>query len=190
MGSVLSGKPARGGRSLSILRRAARGLVLLPLLFPSACGYSLQGNAGSRFADPGIRVDLRPFTNESLVPDGGAYIAARLREEMLRSGFRGRFERSMADYIIEGNLQRVRLDVVSRGEENYALEYRMTIFVDIRVVEVVRGRLLWKEDGLTDSASYYSGPDFQYTQSNYRVAFEEISRRLARRISQSLGEIL
>ena len=96
----------------------------------------------------------------------------------------------MADYIIEGNLQRVRLDVVSRGEENYALEYRMTIFVDIRVVEVVRGRLLWKEDGLTDSASYYSGPDFQYTQSNYRVAFEEISRRLARRISQSIGEIL
>ena len=135
-------------------------------------------------------MDLRPFTNESLVPDGGAYLAARLREEMLRSGFRGSFGRSMADYLVEGTLRGVRLDVVSRGKEDFALEYRMTISMDIRVVEVERGRLLWKEDGLADSASYYSGPDFQFTQSNYRVAFEEICLRLARRISQTLLEIL
>jgi len=190
MGSVLSRKPARGSRFHSTVRRAAWGLVLLPLLFPSACGYSLQGKTGSRFADPGIRVDLRPFTNESLVPDGGAYIAARLREEMQRSGFRGRFDRSMADYLIEGTLRGIQLNVVSQGAQNYALEYRMTIYVDIRVTEVARGRLLWKEDGLSNSASFYSGSDFQYTQSNYRVAFQEISLRLARRISQTLGEIL
>lgn len=109
---------------------------------------------------------------------------------MLRSGFRGRFERNLADYLIEGTVRGIRLDVVSQGKENYALEYRMTVSVDIRVVEVARGRVLWKEDGLTDSASYFSGPDFQYTQSNYRVAFEEISLRLARRISQTLWEIL
>ena len=190
MASVLYGKTLRGRRFRSIVRRATWGLVFLPFLFPPACGYSLKGNTGSRFADPGVRVDLRPFTNESIVPDGGAYIAARLREEMLRSGFRGRFERNLADYLIEGTVRGIRLDVVSQGKENYALEYRMTVSVDIRVVEVARGRVLWKGDGLTDSASYFSGPDFQYTQSNYRVAFEEISLRLARRISQTLWEIL
>jgi hypothetical protein len=66
----------------------------------------------------------------------------------------------------------------------------MTVSVTIRVVEITRGKLLWREDELTDSASYYAGPDFQYTESNRRIAFEEICRRLARRISQTLREIL
>lgn len=135
-------------------------------------------------------MDLRPFANESLVPDGGAYLASCLREEMRRNGFRGKFERSMADYLIEGRVGAIREDVVSQGEDDFALEYRMTISVNIRLIEITRGRLLWKEDGLTDAESYYAGPDFQYTESNRRIAFEEICRRLARRIGQTLREIL
>ncbi len=190
MGPGKSNIPPGRNRFRSFARFASWVLLLIPLLFFPACGYGLQGKTGSRFDDPGVRVDLRPFTNESSVPDGGAYIAARLREEMLRSGFRGSFVRNMADYLVEGTMREVRVDVISRGQEDFALEYRMTIFVDIRVVEVPRGRLLWKEDGLTGSASYYSGPDFQYTQSNYRVAFEEVCLRVTRRISQTLLEIL
>jgi len=135
-------------------------------------------------------VDLRPFKNDSLVPDGGAYLASRLREEMRRNGFRGRFGRSMADTLVEGRVGAIQVDVFSHGEDDFALEYRMTIHVSIRVVEITRGRLLWKEDGLTDAESYYAGPDFQYTESNRRIAFEEICRRLARRISQTLMEVL
>jgi|GEM_PF-636300 len=181
---------ARGVRLFSTARRVACVLSLFLLLYPPACGYRLQGRPDSHFADPGIRVDLRPFVNESLVPDGGAYLASRLREEMRRIGFRGRFERSMADYLVEGRVGEIQVDVLSQGEDDFALEYRMTISVNIRVVEITRGRLLWKEDGLTDAASFYAGPDFQYTESNRRVAFEEICRRLARRIGQSLREIL
>lgn len=135
-------------------------------------------------------MDLRPFKNDSLVPDGGAYLASRLREEMHRNGFRGRFERSMADYLIEGSVGEIQEEIVSRGEGGFGLEYRMIIRVSIRVVEITRGRLLWKEDGLTDAESYYAGSDFQYTESNRRIAFEEICRRLARRISQTLREVL
>jgi len=181
---------ARGDRFLSTARRVACVLSLLLLLYPSACGYRLQGRTDSRFADPGIRVDLRPFKNDSLVPDGGAYLASRLREEMRRNGFRGRFGRSMADTLVEGRVGAIQVDVFSHGEDDFALEYRMTIHVSIRVVEITRGRLLWKEDGLTDAESYYAGPDFQYTESNRQIAFEEICRRLARRISQTLMEVL
>ncbi|MGA7104643.1 MAG: LPS assembly lipoprotein LptE [Candidatus Deferrimicrobiaceae bacterium] len=181
---------ARRSRILSVAYRAAWGFSLLLFLFPPACGYRLQGKAGSRFSDPGIRVDLRPFANESFVPDGGAYLTARLRDEMRGKGFRGRFERSQADYIVEGTVREIREEVFSYGEDKFALEHRMTIFVDIRVVEITQGRLLWKEDGLTDAASYFAGPDFQYTESNRRMAFEEVCRRVARRIGETLREIL
>lgn len=135
-------------------------------------------------------MDLGPFANESLVPDGGAYLAARLRDEMRLKGFRGSFGRSQADYVVEGTVREIREEVFSHGKDEYALEYRMTVSVDIRVVEIKQGRLLWKEEGLTDAASFYAGPNFQYTESNRRMAFEEICRRLARRIGETLRETL
>lgn len=135
-------------------------------------------------------MDLRPFANDSIVPDGGAYFAARLRDEMRGKGFRGRFERSRADYLVEGTVREIREDVFAYGEDEFALEYRTTISVDIRVVEITRGQLLWKEDGLTDAASYFTGPDFQFAESNRRLAFEEVCRQLARRIVETLQEIM
>ena len=180
----------RKNRILRVAYRATWGFLVFLFLFLPACGYRLQGKAGSRFSDPGIRVDLRPFANESLVPDGGAYLTARLRDEMRVIGFRGSFKRSQADYLVEGTMREIHEEVFSHGKNEYALEYRMTVSVDIRVVEIKQGRLLWKEDGLTDAASFYSGSDFQYTESNRRMAFEEICRRLARRIGQTLRETL
>ncbi len=96
----------------------------------------------------------------------------------------------MADYLVEGTMGVVREEVSAREGNDFALEYRMTISVTIRVIEITSGKLLWKEDEMTDAASYYAGPDFQYTESNRRIAFEEICRNLARRISQTLREIL
>ncbi|HEU5360119.1 MAG TPA: LPS assembly lipoprotein LptE [Candidatus Deferrimicrobiaceae bacterium] len=175
---------------MGFVRQAIRGLIPVLLLFSFACGYRLKADPGSRYADPGIRVDLQTFANESLVPDAGAYLAARLREEMRRNGFRGRFERSLSDYLIEGTVREIREDVISHGEDEIALEHRLTISVDIRVLEIDRGRLLWKEDGITEAASFFAGSDFQYTESNRRMAFEEVCRRVARKIGQTLRVIL
>jgi hypothetical protein len=62
--------------------------------------------------------------------------------------------------------------------------------VDIRVVEVVRGGVLWKESGLSETASYYSGTDAQYTEANRRAAFEQVARWIAARLSQTLRVLL
>ena len=156
----------------------------------AACGYRLHEDPGMRFSDPGIVVDLRPFANASLVPDAGAFLAGRLREEMAREGFRGRFARAGADFVVEGVVKDVREEVVSHGADRFALEYRLTLQVDIRVVEVVHGRLLWKEEGLSEAAPFFSGADFQYTEANRRMAFEETCRRMGRRIGQTLRVLL
>ncbi len=171
------------------LRRPALVLALAALL-AAGCGYALRDEPGSRFSEPGIVVDLRPFANASLFADGGAVLAGRLRDELVSEGFRGRFARSNADYLVEGTVKEVREDVVSHGADQFALEYRLTLQVDIRVVEVTHGRLLWKQEGMVESASYFSGADFQYTESNRRMAFEETCRRMARRIGQTLRVIL
>ncbi len=169
---------------------APRILVLLAAVALAGCGYRLQADPGTRFAEPGVVVDLRPFGNAVVVPDGGAFLAARVREEMGREGYRGSFGRSGADFVVEGTLKDLREEVVSHGTDQFGLEYRLTIRVDIRVMEVKHGRLLWKEEGLSESAPYFAGADSQYTESNRRMAFEEVCRRVARRIGQTLRVLL
>lgn len=166
-----------------------RPICLLVLLL-GACGYRFQADPGSRFADPSLRIDLRPFANASVVPDAGALLAGTLREELRSSGFRGAYEQGGAEVVLDGIVKEIREDVVSHGTDAFALEHRVTLVVDVRLTDAVRGRLYWKEDGLAEYASYFAGADFQYTESNRRAAVREVCRRMARRICQTVKVVL
>jgi len=167
-----------------------RILIALALLSAVAgCGYRLESGS-ARFTDPSVRMDISPFANRSTTPDAGAVMAAGFREELRRSGFRGSFEKAGANYLVEGTVRDLRSDIFSHGTDRFAIENRLTLVVDIRVVEVVRGGVLWKESGLTETASFYSGTDAQYTTANQRAAFEEVVRRMAVRLSQTLRVLL
>jgi hypothetical protein len=163
-------------------------VLLLALTFAS-CGYRFQADPGSRFADPSLRVDLRPFANASVVPDAGRYSrgscgrssGAQVSAASTSGWGRITWSRSR---------QEIREDVVSHGADGLALEHRLTLVVNIRVAQSIQGRLLWKEEGLVEAASYFAGADFQYTESNRRAAIEEVCRRMARRISQTVRVIL
>jgi hypothetical protein len=171
-------------------RIAHRILIALALLSAVAgCGYRLESGT-ARFTDPSVRMDVSPFANRSTTPDAGAVVAARFREELRRSGFRGTFGNIGPNYLIEGTVREVRSEVFSYGADRFALENRLTLVVDVRVVEVLRGGVLWKESGLIEIASYFSGTDAQYTEANRRAAFEQVVRRMAVRLSQTLRVLL
>jgi len=167
-----------------------RALIALALLSAVAgCGYRLESGS-ARFTDPSVRMDVPPFANRSTTPDAGAVIAAGFREELRRSGFRGTFGDVGANYLVEGTVRDLRSDIFSHGTDRFSIENRLTLVVDVRVVEVVRGGVLWKESGLTETASFYAGPDAQYTEANRRAAFEEVVRRMAVRMSHILRVLL
>ncbi len=171
-------------------RSAHRILIVFALLFAVAgCGYRLESGT-ARFTDPSVRMDVPPFANRSTTPDAGVVGAARFREELRRSGFRGTFGKIGANYLVEGTVREVRSDIFSHGSDRFSLENRLTLVVDVRVVEVARGGVLWKESGLTETASYFSGMDAQYTEANRRAAFEQVVRRMAVRLSQTLRVLL
>ena len=167
-----------------------RILIALALLSAVAgCGYRLESGT-ARFTDPSVRMDVSSFANRSTTPDAGAVVATRFREELRRSGFRGSFGKIGANYLIEGTVREIRSDIFSHGADRFSLENRLTLVVDIRVVEVIRGGVLWKESDLSETASYFAGADAQYTEANRRAAFEQIVRRMAERLSQTLRVLL
>ena len=173
-------------RSVATFLLAATAAVVAP-----GCGYRLQAAANSRFSDASTRMDISPFSNTSTVPDAGSYVAARLREELRRGGYRGGFDRPGADFLVDGKVQETRESVVSHSvDSRFGLEYRLTVVLDIRVVEVAKGRVLWKEAGISETAPFYSGPDPQYTEANRRAAFEDAVRRLAIRMAQTIRVVV
>jgi len=169
----------------------------LRLLFPlflvlaaASCGYSLQPEGAGRFPDPTVRIDLSPFMNDTPEADAGSYIASKLREELRQRGFEGSFGRTEADFQISGRLRESRDEVLSHTAVRFALENRLTLTVKISVVDMRDGSILWNDESLRESISYYSGLDPEYTASNRRAAFEEAVRRIVLRMAQTIRLIL
>jgi hypothetical protein len=183
-------------RTAACDRRCIRSVagILLAAVAATAipgCGYHLRAAGSSRFSDESVRMDVSPFSNASTIPDAGSYIAARLREELRRVGYRGGFDRPGADFLVEGKVQETREMVVSHSvDSRFGLEYRLTVALEIRVVDVAKGRILWKETGISETAPFYSGPDPQYTEANRRAAFEDAVRRLAIRLVQTIRVVV
>lgn len=175
---------ASGGRSAFPVL-----LALIAVVFGS-CGYRLQPEGKGRFADPSVRIDLSPFRNDTIEADAGAQIASKLREELRRRGYLGSYGKIGADYLVEGRVRELREDVFSKASDRFALENRLTLVVDIRVVDVRGGGVLWKDAGLSETASYYAGQDAQYTESNRRAAIEETVRRIVLRMAQTIRLLL
>jgi hypothetical protein len=176
-----------------LLRRSAAALLLAATVAAVApgCGYQLHSAGKARFSDPELRMDVPPFANASTIPDAGSYVAARLREELRRGGYRGGFERPGAEFLVEGKVLETREIVISHSvNSRFGLEYRLTVALEIRVVEAVKGRVLWKEAGITESAPFYSGPDPQYTEANRRAAFENAVHRLVIRLAQTIRVVV
>lgn len=169
----------------------------LRLLFPIflvfaavSCGYSLQPTGDGRFSDSTALIDLSPFMNDTTESDAGPYIASKLREGLRQRGFNGQFGRIGADFLVSGKVLESRDEVLSHIAVRFALENRLTLVVGIRVIDTHNGKVLWKEDDLRESVSYYSGPDPEYTASNRRAAFEEAVRRIVLRMAQTIRLIL
>ena len=137
-----------------------------------------------------MRIDLSSFMNDTPEPDAGSYVASKLRNELRQRGFEGAFGRIEADFLISGRVREYREEVLSYAAVRFALENRLTLTVGINVVDMRNGSVLWKEDELRESVSYYSGSDPEYTASNRRAAFEEAVRRITLRMAQTIRLIL
>jgi hypothetical protein len=172
------------------MRRPLPALFLLLLFGVAACGYRLQAEGKGRFPDPSLVIELAPFTNDSQEPDAGSYVAARLREELRRRGFEGKFGRVGADFQVTGKVGEFRDEVFSHTLTRFQLENRFTLQVSVRVVDTRQGTVLWKDEELAETVSYYAGSDAQYTASNRRAAFEEAVRRMVLRMAQTIRLIV
>jgi len=81
----------------------------------------------------------------------------------------------------------MRDNTVSRETEQTAIERRVTISVDLRLVDT-GGEILWAVKGLSANETYDVESDKLATEQNKRIALVKLSNRFAEKVFSSMTD--
>jgi len=136
-------------------RRRLRVLALSLLLPFSGCLYGFAGGG----LPPHVRtVAVLPIENETSTPELPRELQDALRQGMLsRLGLRDAPE-ERANAIVRGKITRYDFDAAAgfSAEPNQATSARrrLSVYVDIEIVDQVTGKVLWSRTGMRADGEY------------------------------------
>jgi outer membrane lipopolysaccharide assembly protein LptE/RlpB len=165
------------GRPISLL------LVLLAAL--TACGYSLVRYGGGLGEIRSVAVVT--LANASNEPNAGVIVSDALRREFLRRGAVDVIDDpGAADLVVRGEVERVASDGRSFSSVDLALEFELTLEVDLHFdladgsTASVGGR------SQRESERYLASADLEATRKNRREALHRVASIVAGRVYDSL----
>jgi hypothetical protein len=144
-------------------RLAAATLLLAAALLPLQCGYRLSGRG--RNLPPGAAAIAIPgFTNQTLRPQAGQFVTFAVRDEFVRrSRLRLVAAQGDADLLLEGTITSFTVTPISYSDQGAANQYQVRLTLNVRLVEIQSGALVFQGSGLsfretyeTDNADFFS----------------------------------
>jgi len=128
-------------------------IAVLPLLLCN-CGYRLAG-LGNTLPDHIKSVAIPDFDNKTTRSQLDQYITFAVKEEFIqRSNLKIESQVDNADALLEGTITRFLVKPVSVGEEGSANLYRVTIELDVRLIDLKSNDILFEGQGISFSDSY------------------------------------
>jgi hypothetical protein len=173
-------------------RCLAACVLILQIGVVASCGYRNQLSSSTRSEDgtrnhTSTRVAVLALDNDSPEPWLGRILADAMRREI---GARGRFDfvndPRKADLVIRGRIRP--LNVTSKSFSRFvaALEYGITLNLDLEVV--LSGGNIVRLDPrmLTESDTYLASADIEVTRTNRLEVLRRLSDLLASRVADSI----
>lgn len=174
-------KSLRGSRVLSGSRVLFLSLVVLFVL-PIGCGYHLARPGNNLPADvhslaiPILRNETTEVGIEALLTD-------ELRRRFAESGWIELVDVEQADAVLVGSVEKFKTSAISFSSSDYAVEYRASLRVAIRLVDR-RGVTLWEDRNLVKLREYRAVPDIFDSEANK----DEAIRWLVREVSADVHD--
>jgi len=169
-----------------LLKTNMKGLIVfLCCLSVGACGYRFTGGGD---LPEGIRkISVTVLENRTGETGFENVMTNDLIYEFTRSRKASVTDREVADAVLSGVIQSMRDDTVSRKTEQTALERRVTISVNLRLVDT-DGKVLWAVKGLSANETYDVESDKLATEQNKRIALAKLSKRFAEKVFSSMTD--
>jgi len=162
---------------------------MLSIAIAAGCGYSLVGTGGS-LGD--VRtVAIPTLRNDSWEPGAEYVVADALRREFLRrQGVRLVEDASRADLVLGGRVRTVRSRAASVDSLVLALEWELTVELDIEARRANGSAVPIDREALRDSDRYLASADQEVTRKNRSETLRRIAGVLAGRVYLALAETL
>lgn len=156
-------------------------LAFLFIVALAGCGYRFTGT--SSLADQGIRrVAIPVFTNATTEPR----IEQLFTESLIREFTRARGVRvttvGEADAAVEGVVKRVDVATVTLERAGLAQEYRVTVYLDVKLRRQRDGHLLWHDPDVRWHREYQAPPDPIINDERKRDAIQKVAEDLGREL--------
>ncbi len=168
----------------------ARGLLSLVVAATTAstlagCGY--RAITGPAEGGTGQRVAIRTLGNDSKDPGVELLVTDALRREFLaRGNMRVISDPRAADWVIRGRVQPIRLQSQSFSSVVLALEYRVTLSLDLSVENHDGRELRFDPATLRDSEIYLASADIEATRKNREEAIRRVASLIAGRVHDAM----
>jgi hypothetical protein len=161
--------------------------ILASVLASSGCGYQIV-----RYRDAlgdARRVAIFGLENNSFEPGLESLVADAITREFLRRGaLQVVSDPETADLIVKGSVGRVQTRSQSFSSIVFALEFRVTMYLDLQVERRDGSTIPIAVRALVESEIYQASADVEVTRTNRKEALRRLAGILAGRFHDSLFE--
>jgi hypothetical protein len=169
---------------------AACQLLLATLI---GCGYTTRSMITGRFRT----IYIPQFSNKiDITKEGDAASRYKLNKPLLEVDITNRLvnrflfdgnlrpaKSESADLTLEGELVEFKRDPVRYSESDNVEEYRVSIIVNIRLVDNRENKILWEENNFTGDATYFTqGANAKTDDVASNDAVNDLTRRIVERV--------
>ncbi len=158
-------------------RVTCSGLLLL-LLLPGGCGYSLRGNLPDQVKTVAVPI----FVNRTQQPAVEQFITRGVVDAFVTDGRLKVVRPEEADSILEGEVVGYRLDSVAFNSQANVQEYRLWVTVNAQLRDLRANRLLWRQEGIQERADFSASAQVALSISQEESALRQAAVDIGRAI--------
>lgn len=168
------------------MKRLAIALLLLAALLNWSCGYHLAGR-GKNLPPGATTISIPTFKNQTSRPQAEQFATFAVREEFIRrSRLRLVESPADADLLLEGTITSFRTTPLSYSEAGAANLYEVRLTLDVRLVDLRGGELVYQGNGLSFQETYDTDNDDFFSQES--GSLDRIAGKFAASIVTSILE--
>ena len=167
-------------------RHAAVGLLLLLVAALSAgCGYSFHGNLPSHIKTVAVPI----FKNQSDVPGLENSITSAGISAFSSGGRLRVVPLDQADSILEGEIVATQIDGAGFDRNQNVQAYHLIVVLNVTFRDVRQNKVLWQENGLTQTADFQVQGQVSDTLAQGRGAAGQAAADIGRKIANSATDL-
>jgi hypothetical protein len=157
--------------------KLTRVLLALSLLFIFGCaGYHVAGK-GRRFPGGIETVSVPMFVNRTSKARAESFLTVPFANELAKAGSVKVVGRG--EGILKGTVQEYTVTSLSYDSQDIVKKYRLTVVIDLVLVESSSEKVLWEGRGLRDSEDFQAPQDV-ISETNEHAALKKVAVDLAR----------